>query len=123
MWNELKLSQNEDFLDDESKEDRIGQVKNFVDADGIHILLKSLVDVASSELEKKCSQLQSSLPECPLTRPIWTRYTTCSTIFTIIFLYSDKTLSRRHLSCRYEKRYEEAQEGLSRITQDLSAPE
>ena len=58
MWNELKLSQNEDFLDDESKEDRIGQVKNFVDADGIHILLKSLVDVASSELEKKCSQLQ-----------------------------------------------------------------
>ena len=97
MWNELKLSQNEDFLDDESKEDRIGQVKNFVDADGIHILLKSLVDVASSELEKKCSQLQSSLPECPLTRPIWTWYTTCSTIFTIFVFRQNPYSPAPHL--------------------------
>ena len=38
-------------------------------------------------------------------------------------MYSDKTLSRRHLSCRYEKRYEEAQEGLSRITQEVKKKE
>jgi hypothetical protein len=76
MWNELRLAGNEDLLDDESKEDRVGQVKNFVDADGIMILLKSMVNVTSQELEKK-----------------------------------------------YEKRYEEAQEGLSRIIQEVKKKE